>query len=75
MTAREWVTSKTSEFIWSIFVLVLVAAVVWCFGSFFLSLAAFLLIILAAMLPVFCLLLPIWLVYLLVRALVEAIRK
>ncbi len=75
MTFREWFSKRTSDFIWTCFTLFIVACVVWIFGSFFVSLAALLLIGIIAMAPILCLLLPIFVLYLLIRAAIDAIRK
>lgn len=75
MSFREWLSKRTSDFIWTCFLLFIVACVVWINGSVFFSIAAFLLIGILAVAPLLCVMIPIFLLYLLLRGVVDAIRR
>lgn len=72
---RETFSKSVSDFLYTCFVLLLVAIVIWSFGSFFLSVAAFLVLAIGVLAPLLALLIPVFIVYLMIRWAFDTLRK
>lgn len=74
MPIRDRWSQYASDFLWNCIACVAVAVILWFFGSFFFSVATLLFVALIALAPLLCLLIVIFVLYFVVRSLIDYLR-
>jgi hypothetical protein len=74
MPIKDRWSQYASDFLWNCIAFVAVAVILWFFGSFFFSVAALLFVALIALAPLLCLLVVIFVLYFIVRSLIDYLR-